>query len=114
MCGCLTYDQPSMTRQETKGTHNGGLDFTFHCMYNYQIFFFPVLVCFSLFAGASWRRQMGQRMKLRSAGQEEVGRRRLDDALALALLIFERWGNGQLLLCFLKRNIGHVEFYLSL
>lgn len=25
MCGFQTYDQPSRIRQETKGTHNGGL-----------------------------------------------------------------------------------------
>lgn len=57
-------------------------DFSFHCMYNYQIFFF----CGSILAETN-----GPKNELRSAGQEEVGRRRNDDVLAPALLIFKRW-----------------------
>lgn len=46
----------------------------------------------------------GPKNELRSAGQEEVGRRRNDDVLALALLYFRALGNGQLLLFFSFRE----------
>lgn len=67
-------------------------------MYNYQIFQFPFLS----FAGAFCRRQMGQRMNY-DLQDEEVGRRRHDDVLALALLIFERWEMANSY-CFVSRG----------
>lgn len=77
-------------------------DFSFHCMYNYQIFVF--------FAGASWRRQMDQRMNY-----DLQDKRRLD---VVEMTMCWRWrcwfssvGKWPTLMYF-KRNIGHVDLIL--
>jgi hypothetical protein len=105
VCGCLTYDDPNR-RRKAGHTQWQPWDFSSHACIIIRFF------SFFFFEGAFWRRQMGQRMNYDLQDKRRLERRRNDDVLALALLIFRALGNGRLLLCFpFSRGIQAILIY---